>query len=66
MNELYFSVKDITERLNISLKSAYKLTKEPGFPVCRAGGKILIPADQLQAWLDQGGSARTAPERRMA
>ena len=56
------TVRELGERMKLSLKSAYRLTQEPGFPVCRAGGKILIPLDLLQEWIKQGGSAERRDE----
>ena len=54
------SVKEMKDQMKISLKSAYKLIQEPGFPVCRVGGKILIPVDKLQLWIEQGGTSKTS------
>lgn len=50
------TIRELQKRLCISKVSAYSLVKSPGFPVCRAGKKILIPADKLQLWIDKGGS----------
>ena len=51
------TVKQLQERLKLSRKSTYKLCRLPGFPVCRIGKKILIPADRLQEWISNGGTA---------
>ncbi len=50
------TVRELQELLSLSKQAAYNLAKSPGFPVCRAGKKILIPADKLQLWIDKGGS----------
>lgn len=51
------TVKQIQEKFNLSRQGAYDLCNKSGFPVCRIGRKILIPADRLQAWIDKGGTA---------
>lgn len=51
------TVKQLQEKFNLSRQGAYDLVHKSGFPVCRIGRKILIPADRLQVWIDKGGSA---------
>lgn len=45
------SVRDLSERLGISLPKAYELVKQPGFPVLKIGSRILIPIEGLRKWL---------------
>ena len=37
--------------MGISLKKAYQLVKQPGFPVLHIGNKILIPVEAYHKWL---------------
>ena len=46
------TVEQLQERLKLSRQGAYALCKKPGFPVCRVGRKVLIPADKLQQFND--------------
>ena len=64
MGEL-LTIKELQAKLKISRKVAYDLCKHPDFPVCRIGGKILVAEDQLQAWINAGGTGqREPPDRR--
>ena len=56
MGEL-LTVKELQEKLRLSRQGAYDLCSKPGFPVCRVGRKVLIPADKLQEWIEKGGTA---------
>ena len=58
------TVEQLQERLKLSRQGAYALCKKPGFPVCRVGRKVLIPADRLQAWIDKGGT--TSEDKRLS
>lgn len=51
------TVKQLREKLKLSRQAAYDLCKRTDFPVCRIGRKILIPADSLQKWISNGGTA---------
>lgn len=56
MNKAAMSVKEMAEQMGISLPTAYKLVKQPGFPTIRLGTKILIPVEGFMAWLrEQAG-----------
>lgn len=55
MSEM-LTVRQLQEQLKLSRQGAYDLCRETGFPVCRVGRKILIPADRLQEWIDKGGT----------
>ena len=45
------SVPDLTEALGISRAGAYELVKSEGFPTLHIGNRILIPKDELIAWI---------------
>lgn len=55
MSEM-LTVKQLQQQLKLSKQGAYNLVNRPDFPTVRAGKKILIPTDKLQAWIDKGGS----------
>lgn len=48
---LMLSVPDLTEALGISRAGAYELVKSEGFPTLHIGNRILIPKDELIAWI---------------
>lgn len=51
MEKMTISVQELAERLGISLPKAYELTKSAGFPVLRVGTRVLIPVEELKAWI---------------
>ena len=51
MEKATLSVRDLSEKLGISLPKAYELTKMEGFPVLRIGTRILIPVEGFRKWL---------------
>jgi len=50
---LTFTVKQLAERLQVSMPTAYAMTKQKGFPVFRVGKKKLIPLTALERWLEE-------------
>ena len=48
---LMLSVTDIAEVLGISRAGAYELVKVEGFPSLSIGTRIIIPKDELIAWI---------------
>ena len=48
---LMLSVTDIAEVLGISRAGAYELVKAEGFPSLSIGTRIIIPKDELIAWI---------------
>ena len=51
MEKATLSVRDLSEKLGISLPKAYELVKQPGFPVLKIGSRVLIPVDAFREWL---------------
>jgi len=49
----YISVKQMAERLNISIDTAYTYSRMEGFPVIRIGRTIRIPVNALEKWLEK-------------
>lgn len=48
MEKATLSVRELSEKLGISLPKAYELVKQPGFPVLKIGSRILIPVDAFK------------------
>ncbi|MBO6302415.1 MAG: helix-turn-helix domain-containing protein [Ruminiclostridium sp.] len=48
---LMLSVPELTDVLGISRASAYELVKIKGFPALHIGNRILIPKEELIAWI---------------
>ena len=48
---LMLSVPDLTDALGISRARAYELVKSEGFPALHIGNRILIPKEELIAWI---------------
>ncbi|WP_302949124.1 excisionase family DNA-binding protein [uncultured Selenomonas sp.] len=45
------SVRELAERMGISLLMAYDLTRRADFPSIRVGARILIPVEAFHTWL---------------
>ena len=50
--KMTLSVEEAADELNISKPTAYKLVKEPGFPVFKIGDRTLVSRAGLQRWID--------------
>ena len=50
---LMLSVPDLTEALGISRAGAYELVKSEGFPALHIGNRILVPKEELVAWIKE-------------
>lgn len=48
---LMLSVPELTDVLGISRASAYELVKRKDFPALHIGNRIVIPKDNLIAWI---------------
>lgn len=49
--EATMNVPELASSLGISIPSAYKLVKKPGFPVIHIGNRILIPIEAYREWI---------------
>lgn len=54
----FLTVREISERLNISLPMAYRLVGDAGFPTIRVGRVIRVPEDAFRRWVEQQTEAR--------
>ena len=50
---LMLSVPDLTDALGISRAGAYELVKSAGFPALHIGNRILVPKEELVAWITE-------------
>ena len=55
---LMLSVPELTDVLGISRASAYELVKIKGFPALHIGNRILIPKEELIAWIRRSTSGK--------
>lgn len=53
MEKLNYTAKEACEVACVSIPTLRKWTRTPGFPVLRAGKKILIPRDEFRRWLEK-------------
>ena len=53
---LMLSVPEVASVLGISRAGAYELVKEKSFPSLTIGSRILVPRDNLIAWIDERSS----------
>ena len=58
MEKNTMSVKELAERMGISLPMAYDLTRREDFPSLRVGARILIPIDAFKEWLAREASRK--------
>jgi len=49
----FISIKQLAERLNISLDTAYVYAHRKGFPSVKINRIIRIPVDKLEKWLEK-------------
>ncbi|MDD3921530.1 MAG: helix-turn-helix domain-containing protein [Eubacteriales bacterium] len=56
MEKLNYTAKEACEVAQVSAPTLRKWTRTPGFPVLRAGKKILIPVDAFKRWLEAQAS----------
>lgn len=58
MEKTIISVRELAERMGISLPMAYDLTRREDFPSLRVGARILIPVDAFKEWLAREASRK--------
>lgn len=51
-DKMALTVEELAAVLGISRSCAYKLIREPGFPVVYIGRRALIPRKSLEKWLE--------------
>lgn len=58
MEKTTMSVRELAERMGISLPMAYDLTRRPDFPSIRVGARILIPVEAFHTWLAKEANSK--------
>ena len=53
LKNLYLTIAEVKDYLNISQSKAYELAHRKDFPACRFGSAIRIPRDPFLAWIEQ-------------
>lgn len=49
---LYLNADTVAKLLGISISSAYELMREKDFPSVRIGKRLIVPKENLQAWVE--------------
>ena len=49
---LFLSAQNVADVLGVSISSAYELMNEEGFPSVRIGKRLIVPKENLQAWVE--------------
>ena len=49
---LYLNADAVAKPLGISISSAYELMREKDFPSVRIGKRVIVPKENLQAWVE--------------
>ena len=52
VEKLTFTAKEAAQAANVSMPTLYAWTKTAGFPVIRAGRKLVVPIDAFRRWLE--------------
>ena len=50
-NQGMLSVKELATYMGVSLSVAYRLVNSEGFPVLHLGKRLLVPIEELRAWI---------------
>lgn len=53
MEKLTYTRQEAEKVANVSAPTLRKWARTPGFPVLRAGKKILIPIEPFKRWLEE-------------
>lgn len=48
--ESFLNVDDVSRRLNISKKTAYRIVRSPGFPAIRLGRLYRVDPELFEKW----------------
>lgn len=56
--KIAFNVTEAADALGVSRVTMYQYIKREDFPAARIGGRILIPREKLQAWIEKQAEAR--------
>ena len=57
------TVRDLAEVLRVSVRTAYVLVREPGFPAAKVRGQYRISETALERWVETRSSTHSADRR---
>ena len=57
--KIALSVSEAAALLGVSRVTLYQYIKRDDFPAARIGGRVLIPRDKLQHWLEKQAGAES-------
>jgi excisionase family DNA binding protein len=52
MNSHLLTAKDIAKTMHVSIRSAYRVMNEKGFPLIRIGNTHRVKSDEFLKWLE--------------
>lgn len=52
-DKLTYNSREAAAALGVSLPTFYELASREDFPVVRVGRRVLVPVDDLRAWLSK-------------
>ena len=61
---LILNAEAVASVLGVSLTSAYELLHHPGFPTLKLGRRLVVPKEDLIAWISGQTHGQTVAERR--
>lgn len=50
---LLLNAKQLAELMGVSISTAYELMREEGFPTLKIGKRIVVPKEELRAWISE-------------
>ena len=50
---LLLNAKQLAELMGVSISTAYELMREEGFPTIKIGKRIVVPKEELRAWISE-------------
>lgn len=51
--KLTYNSREAAAALGVSLPTFYELANRADFPIVRVGRRVLVPVDELRAWLSR-------------
>ena len=50
---LLLNAKQLAELMGVSISTVYELMREEGFPTLKIGKRIVVPKEELRAWISE-------------
>ena len=58
---LFLNAELLAKVLGVAVSSAYELMHEDGFPVLRAGKRLLVEKEKFRRWVDENSGGQGSP-----